>query len=51
MVAAAVAFAVYLGRTESNNNKGYLMSAQEFLRRAARPVTTRRMAIPRPCGC
>lgn len=30
MVAAAVAFAVYLGRTEANNNKGYLLSARSF---------------------
>ncbi len=30
MVAAAVAFAVYLGRTEHNNTKGYLTSARNF---------------------
>jgi spermidine synthase len=30
MIAAAVAFAVWLGRTEINNNKGYLLSARNF---------------------
>jgi hypothetical protein len=30
MVAAAVAFAVYVGRIEANNNKGYLLNARNF---------------------